>query len=281
MKLFKNKLTVTVIVLSVAFLGLIIYTANKDTSGVQGAAGTALNPIQKIAYNINRGVKNSVDFFLNFSQVKEENKELTKENEDLKSQLLEYSHLKEENDNFRSILDFKEQHNNYNYIATNIISYSGGGIIDGYTVDKGQNDGIEKNMIVISPKGLVGQVSKVGPNWAIIQGIINENINVAVKVDNTNDNGGILKGYKDGSNNYLAKISDLLPESQVKEGDTIVTSGLGGLYPKGIKVGTVASVEENKSKVMKNAIVKPSVDFGKIDELYIVAPKDKRDIKYD
>lgn len=281
MKLFKNKLTVTVIVLSVTFLGLIIYTASKDTTGVEGAAGAALNPIQKIAYNINRGFKNSVDFFLNFSEVKEENKELTKENEELKNQLLEYSGLKEENDRFRGILDFKEQHNNYNYIATNIIGNSGGGIIDGYTVDKGQNDGIEKNMIVISPEGLVGQVSKVGPNWAIIQGIINENINVTVKVQNTNDNGGILKGYKDNNNSFLTKVTSLPLESQVKEGDIIVTSGLGAVYPKDIKVGTVTSVEDVKNKVMKDAIVKPSVDFTKLEELYIVAPKDKRDIKYD
>jgi rod shape-determining protein MreC len=280
MRLFKNKLTVTVIVLSVAFLGLIIFTASKDTSGVEGAAGTALNPIQKVAYNINRGAKDFVDFFLNFSQVKEENKELAKENKELKNQLLEYSDLKSDNDKFRSILDFKEQHNNYNYIATNIISYSGNGIIDGYIVDKGQNDGIEKNMIVISPDGLVGQVSKVGSNWAIIQSIINENINVGVMVESTN-NTGMLKGYKDSSNNYLAKVSNLQMDSQVKEGDVIVTSGVGMVYPKNIKVGTVTSVEEDKITVMKNAIVKPSVDFNKLQELFIVAPKDKRDIKYD
>ncbi|MBD7910657.1 MULTISPECIES: rod shape-determining protein MreC [Clostridium] len=281
MKLFKNKLAVTVIVLSVAFLGLIIFTASKETKGPMGAAGDALNPIQKIAYNANRGVKDFVDFFLNFSDVKEENKQLAKENKELKNELQEYSNLKEENDKFRGILDFKEQHNNYNYIATNIISYSGSGIIDGYIVDKGQNDGIEKNMIVISPDGLVGQVSSVGSNWAIVQGIINENVNVSVKVENTKDNTGILKGYKDNSNNLLVKVSNLPVDSQVKEGDVIMTSGLGFLYPKDIKVGTVMSVEEDKVKVMKSAVVKPSVDFSKLEELYIVAPKDKKEIKYD
>ena len=64
MKLFKNKLTVTIVVLSVTFLGLIIYTASKDTKGLEGNAGELLNPMQRIIYNINTGAKNFVDFFL-------------------------------------------------------------------------------------------------------------------------------------------------------------------------------------------------------------------------
>ena len=79
MKLFKNKLTVTIVVLSVTFLGLIIYTASKDTKGLEGNAGELLNPMQRIIYNINNGAKNFVDFFLNFSEVKNTNAELVKE----------------------------------------------------------------------------------------------------------------------------------------------------------------------------------------------------------
>ena len=97
MKLLKNKLTVTVIVLSVAFLGLITATASRNTKGVESVAGDTLNPIQKVAYNMNRGLKDFVDIILNFSSVRAENKELTKENEELKNKLSENSDLEEEN----------------------------------------------------------------------------------------------------------------------------------------------------------------------------------------
>ena len=163
----------------------------------------------------------------------------------------------------------------------NIIGISGDSILNGYIVDRGKDDGIEKGMVVISADGLVGQVSSVGKNWAIVQCIVNENVKVAVMVDSTRENTGILQGYKDYFNNNLAKVLNLPMDSEVKEGDVIVTSGLGGYYPKEIKIGEVVSVEEDRVKVMKSAIVKPYVDFNKIEELFIVAPKDKREIKYD
>lgn len=280
MKFLKNKLTVTIIVLSVAFLGLIILTFSRDTKGLEGVAGDALNPLQKVAYTVNNGAKNFVDFFLNFSDVKEENKELANENNKLQAELTEKSDLEAENDRLRSILAFKEQRENYNYITANIESIAGGGFINGYGIDKGTNDGIEKNMIVIAANGLVGTVSSVASNWAIVQGIINQNIAISVMVESTREN-GILTGYKDSSNNNLAKVSNLPIASAIKVGDKIITSGIGGLAPKEIQVGEVISVEEDRVKVMKTAIVKPLVDFNKLEELVIVAPKDKKEIKYD
>ncbi|MEO2495071.1 rod shape-determining protein MreC [Clostridium paraputrificum] len=281
MKPLKNKLTVTIIVLSVAFLGLITLTVSRDDKGLESGAGSTLNPVQKVAYGFNRGVKDFVDFFLNFSDVRDENKELKKENDKLKAEIDEYSKLKEENERLQKVLNFKDEKNNYDYIGTNIIGISGDSILNGYIVDRGKDDGIEKGMVVISADGLVGQVSSVGKNWAIVQCIVNENVKVAVMVDSTRENTGILQGYKDYFNNNLAKVLNLPMDSEVKEGDVIVTSGLGGYYPKEIKIGEVVSVEEDRVKVMKSAIVKPYVDFNKIEELFIVAPKDKREIKYD
>ena len=281
MKFFKNKLAVTVVVLSVTFLGLIIFTSTKEYSGLESGAGSALNPLQKIMYNVNRGTKDFVDFFLNFSSVKEENKDLKKENEELKEKLSEYSDLEDENERLKSVLDFQETKDQYDYISTNIIHYAGAGVVDGYVVDKGSKDGVEVGMVIIASEGLVGRVSKVGSNWAIIQCIINENIKVSVMPESTRENSGILEGYTDRSKNMYTKIQYLPMNSEIKEGDVILTSGLGLVYPKEIRVGEVISVEEDKVKVMKSAIVKPFVNFEKLEELFIIVPKDKRVIEYD
>ena len=280
MKLLKNKLTVTVIVLSVAFLGLITATASRNTKGIEGIAGDTLNPIQKVAYNMNRGLKDFVDIILNFSSVRAENKALSRENDQLKNKIAESADLEEENERLKSLLDLKDRNANYDYIATNIIAYAGDGVIDGYIGEKGKNDGIEKNMVVISSGGLVGQVSSVANNWSIVQTIVNENINVSVMDEKNRINTGILQGYTTNTNEYLLKVSNFPMDSDVQEGDEIITSGLGMLYPKEIRVGEVVSVEEDKVKVMKTAIVKPSVDFNKLEELCIIAPKDTTDIKY-
>ena len=281
MKLLKNKLAVTIIVLSVTFLGLIVYTVKRENKNIiESGAGSTLNPLQSIIYKGTNKVKETLDFFLNFSDVKAENKELIKKNEELEDKLLTYSDLKDENERLRQILNFTEERNNYNYIACDIIGYSGGNFLDGYIVNKGKNADIQKGMIVISSQGLVGQVTNVGENWSIIQSLVNENISVSVMVESTRDATGYLKGFKDSQNRNLAKVYDLPMESEIKEGDVIMTSGVGMIYPKEIKIGEVISVEEDKVKVMKTAVVKPYVDFNKLEELFIVSPKDTREIKY-
>jgi len=281
MKLLRNKLAVTIIVLSVTFLGLIVYTVKKENKSIiESGAGSTLNPLQSLVYGGTSKVKETLDFFLNFSDVKEQNKELINKNQDLESKLSTYSDLKEENDRLRGILNFAEERNDYNYIACDIKGYSGGNFLDGYIVNKGTNDKIQKGMIVIAAQGLVGQVTSVGSNWSIIQSLANENIAVSVMVESTRDATGYLKGFKDSKNRNLAKVYDLPMDSEVKEGDVIMTSGVGMIYPKEIRIGEVISVEEDKVKVMKSAVVKPYVDFNKLEELFIVSPKDTREIKY-
>lgn len=281
MKRHKNKLAVTVIVLSVAFLGIIIYTMNNEKKdAVSSSLGSAINPLQKVVYTIGDRIKESLDFFLNFSNVKNENKDLTKENTELKNKLLEYDKLKEENDRLREVLNFKNSKANYEYIGTEIIGYSGESFSDGYIIDKGENDGLKKDMVVISDKGLVGQVTSTGSNWAIVESLLNENIAVSVMVNSTRETTGILKGYVTRTNNGLTKVTNLPLDSEIKEGDVILTSGLGQIYPKEIRIGEVISVESDEIKVMKTAIVKPYVDFNKLEELFVVVPKETREVKY-
>lgn len=282
MKLLKNKLAVTIIVLSVAFLGIIIYTMNNEQKSiVSSGVGSAVNPLQKVIYSINDNIKGTLDFFLNFSKVKEENEELTKENIDLENKLLEYDKMKEENDRLREVLNFKNSKNNYDYLGCEIIGYSGESFSSGYIIDKGENDGLKKDMIVISNKGLVGQVTSTGSNWAIVKSLLNENIAVSVMVNSTRETTGILKGYITNSNQNLTKVTNLPIDSAIKEGDVIVTSGLGQIYPKEIRIGEVLSIETDEIRVMKTAIVKPFVDFNKLEELFVVIPKETREVKYD
>lgn len=280
MKPFRNKLAVTIVVLSVAFFGIIIFSLSKESNSIASGVGTVVSPLQKIVYKVNDKLKSSFDFFLNFSKVKEENEALKAQNIDLQNKLIEYNRMKEENTRLRDVLNYVDSKSNYDYVGVDIIGYSGGNITDGYVIDKGTNDGVEKDMVVISAEGLVGKVTRAESNYSIIQSIINENIAVSIMVESTRETTGILRGVTDGKNRNLTKIYNLPMDSEIKEGDIILTSGLGMVYPKEIRVGEVLSVETDNVRVMKNAIVKPYVDFNKLEELFIIIPKDKIDMKY-
>ncbi|WP_238882117.1 rod shape-determining protein MreC [Clostridium sp. YIM B02551] len=282
MKFLKNKLAVTIIVLSVGFLAIIVYTFKSQNKSIfESGAGSALNPIQKIAYTVTEKFKGFADFFYNFSEVKEENKKLAKENAELNNKLVEYNSLKSENERLRDVVNFANQIEGYSVVGTNIIGYSGDSFLSGYVIDKGSKDGLEKGMPVMASKGIVGQVTSIGSNWAIVQSLVNENIAIAAKIESTEDTIGIVKGYKDSQNKLLAKVYNIPVDSQIKKGDVILTSGLGSIYPKNIRIGTVLSVEEDKVKVSKSATIEPFVDFNKLEELFIMIPKEKRKIESD
>lgn len=278
MKFLKNKLAVTIIVLSVTFLGIIVYSFKRDSKGVIGnGVGVALNPVQKVFYGVSDNVRGFLNFVFSFSDVKKENEELKAKNSDLESKAIEYESLKKENERLRDMLNFKSQKLNYNIVGCHIINKGDEGFLESYTIDKGTKDGLKVGMVAVTGQGLVGQVTYVDKSWAKVQPLISENIAVHVLVDSTRETTGIVKGYKDNNNRLLTKVYSLPIDSQIKAGDVILTTGLGDLYPKEIKIGEVLSVEEDKGKVMKTALVKPYVDFNKLEELFVVIPKDNGD----
>lgn len=281
MKAIKNKLAVVIIILSVTFLFLIGYSVNREKmSFVENGVGVSINSVQGLFYNGFYEIRDSFKFITNFSKVKKENEELRKANSEFQIKALEYDTSIKENERLRKMFDFSKQREQYNYIGADIKGLSGNSFSDGFIINKGENDGIKKTMIAMTGEGLVGQVTSVGSNWAIVQCLSNENIAVAALVQRTRANNGIVKGYKDENNKLLAEIQRLSLDSSIKKGDVIVTSGLGGFYPAGIRIGSVLSVYEDKGEVMKSAIIEPYVDFAKIEEVFIVVPKETTEIKY-
>ncbi|WP_291632464.1 rod shape-determining protein MreC [Clostridium sp.] len=283
MRFIKNKLAVVIIILSVTFLSLIGYSYNREKmSFVGNGVGVTINSVQGIFYSGFYKIKNSFVFITNFSDVKKENEELRKTNNELQTNALEYSTAIKENERLRSVLKFTKQRDEYNYIGANIIGLSGISFSDGFYINRGENKGIKKRMVAITGEGLVGQVTSVGSNWSIVQCLSNENIAVAARVHETGDNNGIVKGYKDENNKLLAQVQRLSLDSAIKKGDVILTSGLGRIYPAGIRIGSVLSVHEDKGEVMKTAIIEPYVDFSKIEEVFIVVPPEDSsgEIKY-
>ena len=282
MRPLKNKLAVTILVLSVAFFGIIIFSLNSDSNIISSGAGAAITPLQKIVYSVNERLKNSVDFFLNFSKVKEENVTLTNKNIELENKLVEYENIKQENERLKEMFQYSDSKDSYEYIGVNVIGYSGGNFTDGYIIDKGIDDGIAKEMVVITSKGLVGKITRAEKDYSIVQSILSKNIAVSGMVQSTRDSSGIIRGSSNNKKKEegLVQMYNLPMNSEVKKGDIILTSGLGMIYPKEIKIGKVIEVEVDKVKVMKNAIIEPYIEFDKLEELFVVIPKDMQNIKY-
>ena len=287
MRFLRNKLVVAIIVLSIIFLTLISFSIKGNgNSIVRNGIGVTFNSFQGGLHKVNNSIKNCLSFIINFSRVKSENEELKKENSSLKNKLVEYNSIKNDNSQLRKELNFKSQKSEYDYIGCDVIGRSSDGILNEFAINRGSKDGIKKQMVAVTDDGLVGQVVHVENNWSIVQSLANENLAVGGTIEgaasDANDvtNSGMVKGYSDSNNQFLAKLYYLPQDSTVKKGDVIVTSGINNSYPRGIRIGTVIDVEDDKGKVMKNALIKPYVNFDKLQELLVVVPQNKIDIKY-
>lgn len=281
MKFLKeHKFIVIITFLCVGFFGLVIFSSKyEEINPVQNGIGVILNPVQKFFYGVNTKIKNFGTFVFTFSDVKSENEFLREENSKLKTSIIDYNSIKQENKELRDLLEYAEANSEYNYVACDIVGTNGNSYINGYTINKGSKDGIEKRMVAVTEQGLVGQIVSVGTNWAIIQTLGNENISVAAFNENSKETNGLIKGYREDDLPVITLETANL-DSDINEGDNIITSGLGGIYPKGISIGTVSKVVGDKSSFIKYGIINPTVDMDKLQKILIVVPKEKREVKY-
>ena len=258
---------IVVIIMSVTFLCLIGYFTNREKMSF-------------VQDNFEYKISNSFQFIKNITKVKIENEELRKTNTELQNKSIINNTLIRQNKIMTNMRKFSNKTPKYNYIGAEIIGLNNNSYADGYIINVGENKGIKKGMIAMTGDGLVGKILSVENNRSIVQCLFNQDIAVAANVRGVKSTDGIVKGYKNKNEKFLTKIQGLSLNSSIKKGDKIITSGLGGMYPIGITIGKVLSVQEDKGNIMKSAIINPSVDFTKVEVVFIVESKDPSGIKY-
>lgn len=260
--MFKWKRLLIVVVF--LLLLIIIQSRNEEISGpFRGLLGNILNPIVYFTNSIFEGIGSLWNSYINLVDVKALNEEykniidnLTLENMLLKEKVAQSSRLHE-------LLKFNDAYD-FSTVACNVI-----GANDGYVkhiiIDRGMVDGIEKDDPIIGFRGLVGRVSRTFATTSEVSVILDISSNVSVMNSRTRAV-GILRG--DGKGNVIIDYYDRLDEA--KEGDIIITSGLGRLYPKGIPVGKISKIIKSDSGLFQNIYVDQDEDFYKLENIFVV-----------
>lgn len=137
----------------------------------------------------------------------------------------------------------------------------GGGIV----IDRGYDDGVAKNMTVISPDGLVGLVVRAGENMSSVKRIVDPGSRVSACLQ-YGRNAGILRATAEGG----LVMDWVAPDAEVEPGDTVISSGLGSVVPKGMLIGEVKNVYEDPEKFSLSLVVKPFVNFGRLEEVFVL-----------
>ena len=266
MKFVKSKFFIVCLAVAIVIaLVPAILTAFGQVDIVRSGLKTVAKPFEWCGSKLAGAVDGFVSVFDDYDELKKENEELRATVDSLENQLADNDVLKEENQWLREFLDLRNKNPDFVLTDADIISYESGNYSTVLTLNKGSVNGVKKNMPVITSAGVVGYVSEVGLDWAKVTSIIESNSKVGVYTDRT----GVI-GTVEGSPELRVEGKCLMsydPDADIKVGDRVYTSGTGSIYPDGLLIGRIASIEADEATRRLMAVVEPAVDFTSLTEL--------------
>lgn len=248
----------------------VTFVSNVRIAPVKNVLGFIVTPMQKGINSIGAvlGDKN-----LEWKTLEEVQKENEKLNEQLDALKVENSQLlldRYELDRLRELYQLDEKYAGYEKVAARVIAKDAGNWFSGFILDKGEKDGIQRDMNVIAGSGLVGIVAETGENWARVRSIIDDESNVSSMILATQDL-CIVKGNLSLLSDNVIEFQKLVDsDNNVAVGDQIVTSNVSGKYLEGILIGYVTEIKEDANHLTKSGLVSPAVDFEHISEVLII-----------
>lgn len=268
-RIFENKVFVILLVV-ILMLVLAAFTAgeNSKLSVVRNVLTVPLQPLQKGINGIGNSIKDTINFFQDARTARQENEELKIKLAEMEREMDKVYRLQKENEELKSLLSFKDQFTQ-ELIGCNIISKDPGNLFEVFTIDRGSKDGIGVNDPVINSNGLVGRVSRVDLLSSKVVSIIDAESSVSARLSRTRDL-LILKGDAQLRTQGLCRLDYIPPDVDVEVGDKVETSGMSSLYPKGVLIGEVIEVVRNEGQFDYYAIVKPSVDFRRLEDVAVI-----------
>lgn len=272
--MYRNKKTGMIgIIITILILILTVILSNidiKKMSYLENVFNALVMPIQNGLTYLKNKIEGNESFFEDISKLQEENEELKKKNSELEQTLREYEIVKSENETLKEYVNLKDKYKDYQTIPAYIIQKDITNYNQIIVINVGEKDGVKADMAVIADQGLVGHVISVTQTTAKIQTIIDTASSVSCNIS-TSREPIIVTGTLEKTSTL--KASYIPTDATILESDKVETSGIGGIYPKGIPIGTIKEVVSTKNITDRYAYVETAVDFKKLETVLVITQK--------
>ena len=257
------------IIITIIVLILIVIFSNREnnTSFFFFFSNKLVMPVQNGLTYLKNKVSGNSTFFTDINNLKTENQQLKNKNSELEQSLRELENIRTENETLKEYLGLSEKYGEYKTVPGYIIDKDISNYSKTIIINIGKKDGIEENMTVIADEGLVGHVISVTDNTAKVRTIVDTSSSISCLMS-TNKDSIVCKGTLD--NNSELKAMYIPTDANLVQGDSVDTSGLGGIYPKGIHVGTVKKIISTQNITDRYAIIETAVDFNKLNTVLVI-----------
>ncbi len=225
-------------------------------------------PVQKGIINTRQEIVGLVDNYIRIVNTSKENVFLRQKIDQLESSLFQMEEIRRENFRLKQMLSYSEELSQERLLAQ-VIGWDSANQFKVLRLNRGSNDGVRLMSPVITHLGLVGYVYRLGHNYSDVLTILDPNNRVDALIERTRTH-GIVEGVF----NYRCALKYVSRTEQIELGDKLITAGVGGIYPKGIKVGMITDIDREISGMTLGVEVTPSVDFRKLEEVIVILPKE-------
>ena len=261
-----KKIIFIVIFLIFVIMFVCFFLRNNSNSVISKISSVISSPIN-LVYNIFNSNKDSQNS--DIEKVRQENETLRAENETLKYQVLESQKILDENTTYKQMLNIQKEYQHYNLVMGNVIFREHDNWTQTFTINVGKNDGIELNDEKKKKKGLVGYISSVSDNTAVVTTILDASTSVSVNISTINEP-AVLNGDLELKSKNRLKLTYIPIDVEVAVSDMLYTSGIGVMYPSSIPVGKIVEIVNGRSDVNRYALVEPSVNISKVTEVAVI-----------
>jgi len=267
-KRLPTRSTVLIILILLSLAGIAL-DQNEDLQPIEDLALRFIVPIQGKLASLANSIKD-------LTQTTQDLRELRRRNEELQgladSLMIENVRLKEiesENETLRRLLSFTQANPTHSYKAAEVkgrvIGHDPSNFLSYLIIDSGSQQGIEKGMPVVTERGLVGRITDAGSNWAKVMLSIDPSSSVNVLIQSSRAT-GVVEGQVGGS-----LVMKYIPQGEtVNVNDIVLTSGLGGNFPKKLIIGQVTAVHQRDIEMFQQAHIQPTVDFSNLEIVLVI-----------
>lgn len=269
------KIRAVVLLGTVAAVCLLLLTLQMrgHAAGASDLLAVLTTPVQSALARVNRATVGVWSTYREWKNVRAENRDLREEAQRLRVEALRVTETVEENQRLRRLLALK-QAMPLTTLSGEVIAREWGGWVRSLTVNRGRSSQVVRLTAVIGPDGLIGRIVDVRAGSSVVQVLTDPASTVGAHVVRTRTP-GIIEGEARGTLRFKYMARD---GAGIQVGDMVVTSGLGGLFPRGIPIGRVRSIDDRGSALFHYAQITPAVDFARIDEVLLLTGDATRDV---
>ena len=263
---FKIILVIIIALIAGIALG---YASDTKTSQLTKAGSVIFYPVEKCASFVSEKIKDFNSSFVSSRTYREEISKQDEEIDDLQQKLVDYERTKQKLGAYEEFLDVKDKNPDYRYTSASVISRTVSGQMNVLTLDKGSSDDIKTGDPVVYGENVVGIVRKTTATTCTVRTIIDSTVNISAYEIKSRETGYVSTSASLSSKGQCA-LEGLSKQTAVTSGGIVCTSGLGGIFPRDLKIGMVTEIKDSDADVSLYAVITPGVDVSKLSDVFII-----------